>query len=95
MPQARETLTVNKRTYICDFSRGGLNTRSIRSYPNLAPRPQIRIISFSEGCALAVEVKSEFIWERFEGGFRSLWLFEGLKIWKVDTYLTILNYLTL
>nr|WP_288642415.1 hypothetical protein [uncultured Anaerobutyricum sp.] len=44
---------------------------------------------------MAGEVKSEFIWERFEGSFRGLWLFEGLKIWKVDTYLTILNYLTL
>ena len=27
LPQAKETPTVNKRTYICDFSRGGLNTR--------------------------------------------------------------------
>jgi len=53
---------------ICDFSRSVLNTRSARSYPTLAPRPQIRIISFSEGCALAVEMKSEFyvgeVWER-------------------------------
>ena len=36
--------------YICDFSRGVLNTRSTRSYPTLAPRSQIRILSFSEGC---------------------------------------------
>ena len=41
--------------YICDFSRGVLNTRSTRSYPTLAPRPQIRILSFSEGCAWDVE----------------------------------------
>ena len=27
--------------YICDFSRGVLNTRSTRSYPTFAPRPQI------------------------------------------------------
>ena len=27
--------------YICDFSRGGLNARFIRSHLNLAPRPQI------------------------------------------------------
>ena len=32
---------------ICDFSRSVLNTRS---YPALASRPQIRIISFSAGC---------------------------------------------
>ena len=37
----------NKRIYICDFSRSVLNTRS---YPALASRPQIRIISFSAGC---------------------------------------------
>ena len=36
-----------KRNYICDFSRSVLNTRS---YPALASRPQIRIISFSAGC---------------------------------------------
>ena len=38
------------RILICDFSRGVLNTRSTRSYPTLAPRSQIRILSFSEGC---------------------------------------------
>ena len=27
--------------YICDFSRGGLNVRFMRSHLNLAPRPQI------------------------------------------------------
>ncbi len=27
LPQAKETLSGNKITYICDFSRGGLNTR--------------------------------------------------------------------
>ena len=31
----------NERILICDFSRGVLNTRSTRSYPTLAPRPQI------------------------------------------------------
>ena len=40
----------NKRIYICDFSCSVLNTRSTRSYPTLAPRSQIRILSFSEGC---------------------------------------------
>lgn len=39
-----------KKILICDFSRGVLNTRSTRSYPTLAPRSQIRILSFSEGC---------------------------------------------
>ncbi|RHK33477.1 hypothetical protein DW068_15575 [Anaerobutyricum hallii] len=28
-------------SYICDFSRCVLNIRFIRSYPTLAPRPQI------------------------------------------------------
>ena len=27
--------------YICDFSRGGLNVRFMRSHLNLAPKPQI------------------------------------------------------
>ena len=30
-----------KISYICDFSRGGLNARFMRSHLNLAPRPQI------------------------------------------------------
>ena len=46
---AKETPSENERILICDFSRGVLNTRSTRSYPTLAPRPQIRILSFSEG----------------------------------------------
>ena len=41
LPQAKETPPGNIISYICDFSRGVLNTRSIRSYPTLAPRPQI------------------------------------------------------
>ena len=43
---------------ICDFSRSVLNTRS---YPALAPRPQIRIISFSAGCVLLVGEKNLYI----------------------------------
>ncbi|RGZ83873.1 hypothetical protein DW972_05615 [Anaerobutyricum hallii] len=30
--------------YICDFSRGVLNVRFMRSHPTLAPRPQIYFI---------------------------------------------------
>ena len=30
-----------KISYICDFSRSGLNARFMRSHLNLAPRPQI------------------------------------------------------
>ena len=41
LPQARETTSGNERIYICDFSRGVLNTLFMRSYPTLAPRPQI------------------------------------------------------
>ena len=55
---AKRTLTERYIRHICDFSRGVLNTRSTRSYPTLAPRPQIRILSFSEGCALDVEEKN-------------------------------------
>ena len=39
----------NEIILICDFSRSVLNTRS---YPALASRPQIRIISFSAGVYL-------------------------------------------
>ena len=41
--------------HICDFSRGVLNTRSTRSYPTLAPRPQICFISSSLFCLLAAD----------------------------------------
>ena len=33
--------------YICDFSRGGLNARFMRSHLNLAPRPQIWLMKFT------------------------------------------------
>ena len=36
--------------HICDFSRGVLNTRLKRSYPTLAPRPQICLMYRSAGC---------------------------------------------
>ena len=41
LPQQRRRLRRKLIPYICDFSRGVLNTRSTRSYPTLAPRPQI------------------------------------------------------
>jgi len=41
--------------HICDFSRGGLNVRSTRSHPNLAPRPQICLIGGNGFCAVAGE----------------------------------------
>ena len=42
-------------SYICDFSRGGLNARFMRSHPTLAPRPQICLIGDNGFCAVAGE----------------------------------------
>ena len=41
--------------HICDFSRGVLNVRSIRSHPTLAPRPKICLIGGNGFCAVAGE----------------------------------------
>ena len=41
--------------HICDFSRGVLNVRSIRSHPTLAPRPQIWLMNFTGFCTVAGE----------------------------------------
>ena len=41
--------------HICDFSRGALNVRSMRSHPTLAPRPQICLIGGNGFCAMAGE----------------------------------------
>ena len=62
MPQARETLTVNKRTYICDFSRCGLNTRlyTLVSKP-CSEATNIGSFIYCE-LSLAAEVKSEFMY---------------------------------
>ncbi|MFQ7825929.1 MAG: hypothetical protein ACLRH4_13555, partial [Anaerobutyricum hallii] len=44
-----------KISYICDFSRGGLNARFMRSHLNLASRPQICLIGGNGFCAVAGE----------------------------------------
>ena len=41
--------------HICDFSRGVLNVRFMRSHPTLAPRPQIWLMKFAGFCAVAGE----------------------------------------
>ena len=41
--------------HICDFSRGALNIRFMRSHPTLAPRPQICLIEGNGFCAVAGE----------------------------------------
>ena len=38
--------------HICDFSRGVLNVRFMRSHPTLAPRPQICLIRGNDFCAV-------------------------------------------
>ena len=51
--------------HICDFSRGALNVRSMRSHPTLAPRPQICLIGGNGFCAMAGEDelnRGEAIW---------------------------------
>ena len=46
--------------YICDFSRGGLNARFMRSHLNLAPRPQIWLMNFTGFvCSLLNELNSK------------------------------------
>ena len=73
-----------KITYICDFSRCGLNTRlhTLVSNP-CSEATNIGYFIYWE-LSLAAEVKSEFIWDgRFEGDFKRLWLFEELKFWSM------------
>ena len=53
MPLGRQTPAENERLPLCDFSRGGLDARLMRSHPNLAPRPQRGSLSFSAGCFFA------------------------------------------
>ena len=50
-----QTKPVNFISHICDFSRGALNVRSMRSHPTLAPRPQIWLMKFTGFCAVARE----------------------------------------
>ena len=45
--------------HICDFSRGVLNVRFMRSHPTLAPRPQICLIGSNGFCAVAGEGQGE------------------------------------
>ena len=61
LPQAKETLAGNKRTYICDFSRCGLNTRlyTLVSKP-CSEATNIGSFIYCE-LSLAAEVKSEFM----------------------------------
>ena len=50
-----QTKPVNFISHICDFSRGALNVRFMRSHPTLAPRPQICLIGDNGFCAVAGE----------------------------------------
>ena len=50
-----QTKPLSSIRHICDFSRGVLNVRSIRSHPTLAPRPQICLIGGNGFCAVAGE----------------------------------------
>ena len=59
LPQARETLTVNKRTYICDFSRGGLNTRLYTLVSN--PCSEATNIGSFIYCELSLAAESIFV----------------------------------
>ena len=61
LPQVKETLAGNKRTYICDFSRCGLNTRlyTLVSKP-CSEATNIGSFIYCE-LSLAAEVKSEFM----------------------------------
>ena len=50
--QAKPLLPIR---HICDFSRGVLNVRFMRSHPTLAPRPQICLIEGNGFYAVAGE----------------------------------------
>ena len=54
MSLAKEKLSGNLIVHICDFRRGVLNVRSMRSHPTLAPRPQICFIYLPEFCSLPI-----------------------------------------
>ena len=56
-----------KIKHICDFSRGGLNAHFMRSYLNLAPRPQICFIYLPEFCLLAARESVRGGWGGEEG----------------------------
>ena len=49
--------------HICDFSRGVLNVRFMRSHPTLAPRPQIWLMNFTGFCTVAGEDELNRKWE--------------------------------
>ena len=61
LPQAGRQLSENEITYICDFSRGGLNTRlyTLVSKP-CSEATNIGSFIYCE-LSLAAEVKSEFM----------------------------------
>ena len=82
LPQAGETLSVNKITYICDFSRGGLDTRlhTLVSKP-CSEATNIGYFIYWE-LFLAAYVNSEFILRKILGeasdscGFTGSWYSE-------------------
>ena len=64
-----------KRTYICDFSRCGLNTRLYTLVSKPCSEATIGSFIYCE-LSLAAEVKSEFILGRFEGA-------SGLRLFRL------------
>ena len=69
-----------------------------RSYPNLAPRPQIRIISFPEGCVLANYANSEFILRKIWGRLQTVvafWKIEILEDWHLSYHFKSFDIITI
>ena len=80
LPQAGETLSVNKITYICDFSRGGLDTRlhTLVSKP-CSEATNIGYFIYWE-LFLAAYVNSEFILRKILGRLQTVVALQGVGI---------------
>ena len=73
--QAGETHTVNKINYICDFSRGGLNTRLYTLVSK--PCSEATSIVYFIYC-----VPSLAVWQRQNSGNSCLWLEISSCVWR-------------
>ena len=80
LPQAKETLSVNKITYICDFSRCRLNTRlhTLVSNP-CSEATNIGYFIYWE-LSLAAYSNSEFILRKIWGRLQQVVIFWGIEI---------------
>ena len=90
LPQAKETLSVNKITYICDFSRCGLNTRlyTLVSKP-CSEATNIGYFIYWE-LSLAAYANSEIVLRKIWGRLQTVVAFWGIEI--LEDWHLINNY---